>query len=161
MGREWVGLNEEIEEGLRIGSCMSIWAVWACILRFSSDWVRDRVRYGHISLDCFPSLRTINMYPMVFVKRTSSRLQSTTLGAPPPIILGFHPSKRHAALIAFRDKGSVALAFTLVLLVLKRYLWRVMLVILMFVAWSLVDLSSSYCLPSTNIMFTLCVHAWS
>ena len=24
MGREWVGLNEEIEEGLRIGSCVSI-----------------------------------------------------------------------------------------------------------------------------------------
>ena len=29
MGREWVGLDEEIEEGLRIGSCVSIWAMWA------------------------------------------------------------------------------------------------------------------------------------
>ena len=55
------------------------------------------------------------------------------------LILGFHPSKRHAALIASRDQGSVVLAFTLVLLVLKRFLWRVMLVILMFVAWLLVD----------------------
>ena len=27
-----------------------------------------------ISLDCFPSLRTINMYPMLFMKKTSSRL---------------------------------------------------------------------------------------
>ena len=27
-------------------------------------------------------------------------MQSTTLGASPPLILGFHPSKRHAALIA-------------------------------------------------------------
>ena len=72
------------------------------------------------------------MYPMTFVKgRTSSRLQSATLGAPPPLILGFHPSKRHAALITSCDQGSVVLAFTLVLLVLKRFLWRVMLVILM------------------------------
>ena len=68
-------------------------------------------------------------------------MQSTTLGASPPLILGFHPSKRHAALIASCDQGSIVLAFTLVLLVLKRFLWRVMLVILMFVAWLLVDLS--------------------
>ena len=47
--------------------------------------------------------------------------QSTTLGASPPLILGFHPSKRHAALIASCDQGSVVLAFTLVLLVLKRF----------------------------------------
>ena len=55
------------------------------------------------------------------------------LGATPPLILGFHPSKRHAALITFCDRGSIVLAFTLVLLVLKRFLWRVVLVILMFV----------------------------
>ena len=34
MGREWVGLNEEIEGGLRIGSCVSIWG-----------------HVGHVSLD--------------------------------------------------------------------------------------------------------------
>ena len=45
-----------------------------------------------------------------------------------------------AALIASRDQGSVVLAFTLVLLVLKHFLWRVVLVISMFVAWLLVDL---------------------
>ena len=62
------------------------------------------------------------MYSMVFVKkRTSSRLQTTTLGAPPSLILGFHPSKRNAALIAFCDQGSVVLALTMVLLVLKRF----------------------------------------
>ena len=127
-----------------------------CILRFNSDWVRDRVQYVHISLNCFPSLRTINMYPMVFVKKTSSRLQSTTLGAPPPLFLGFHPSKRHAALIASCDQGSVVLAFTLVLIVLKHFLWRVVLVILMFVAWPLVDLSCSCCL-SSRISCYLCV----
>ena len=129
-----------------------------CILRFSSDWVRERVQYGHVSLDCFLSLWTINMYPMVFVKRTSSRLQSTTLGASPPLILGFHPSKRHAALIASCDQGSVVLAFTLVLIVLKHFLWRVVLVILMFVAWFLVDSSCFYCLSSTNIMLFPCNH---
>ena len=75
-----------------------------------------------ISLDCFPSLRTINMYPMLFMKKSviTSR-KTTTLGASPPLILGFHPSKRHAALIASRDQGSVVLAFTLVLLVLKHF----------------------------------------
>ena len=129
-----------------------------CILRFSSVWVRDRVRYGHVSLDCFPSLRTINMYPMIFVKKCHHVSQTTTLGAPPPLILGFHPSKRHAALIASCDQGSVVLAFTLVLLVLKRFWWRVMLVILMFVACLLVDSSCFHCLSSTNIMLSLRNH---
>ena len=74
------------------------------------------------------------MYSMVFVKRERHHvLQTTTLGAPPPLILGFHPSKRHAALIVSCDQGSVVLAFTLVLLVLKHFLWRVVLVILMFI----------------------------
>ena len=88
-----------------------------------------------ISLDCFSSLRTINMYSMTFVKGGHQHVsQSTTLGAPPPLILGFHPSKRHAALITSCDHGSVVLTFTLVLLVLNHFLWRVVLVILMFVA---------------------------
>ena len=133
-----------------------------CILRFSSDWVRDRVRYGHISLDCFPSLRTINMYPLLFVKGEHHHVsQTTTLGASPPLILGFHPSKCHVVLIASRDQGSIVLAFTLVLLVLKRFLWRVVLVILMFVAWPLVDSLCFCCLPSTNIMLFLCIHVFN
>ena len=66
--------------------------------------------------------------------RTSSRLATIILGAPPPLILGFHPSKRHAALITSCDQGSIVLTFTLVLLVLKHFLWRVVLVILVFVA---------------------------
>ena len=69
---------------------------------------------------------------MTFVKRERHHvLQTTTLGAPTPLILGLHPNKRHAALITSCDQGSVVLTFTLVLLVLKRFLWRVMLVILM------------------------------
>ena len=135
------------------------WAFVPCIFRFSSNWVRDRVRYGHVSLDCCPSLRTINMYSMTFVKRERHHVsQTTTLGAPPPLILWFRPSKRHAALIASCDQGSVVLAFTLVLLVLKRFWWRVVLVILIFVAWSLVDSSCFYCLSSTNIMSSLRDH---
>ena len=84
----------------------------------------------------FPKSPDYKYVPYVIRKKreTSSRLQSTTLGALPPLILGFHPSKRHAALIASRDQGSIVLAFTLVLLVLKCFLWRVMLVIPMFVA---------------------------
>ena len=46
---------------------------------------------------------------------------TTNLGAPLPLILGFHPSKRHAALIASCDQSSIVLALTLVLLVLKRF----------------------------------------
>ena len=54
------------------------------------------------------------MYPMLFVERTSSRLTTNNnLGASPPLILGFHPSKRHAALIASCDQGNVVLAFYL------------------------------------------------
>ena len=70
----------------------------------------------------FPKSPDYKYVPYVIRKRrTSSRLQSTTLGATPPLILGFHPSKRHAALIASCDQGSIVLAFTLVLLVLKRF----------------------------------------
>ena len=43
------------------------------------------------------------MYPMTIVKEERHHILQTTLGAPPPLILGFHPSKRHAALIASRD----------------------------------------------------------
>ena len=80
------------------------------------------------------------MYPMLFMKEERQHVSQTTLGTSPPLIIGFHPSKRHAALIASCDQGSIVLAFTLVLLVLKHFWWRVMLVILMFVAWLLVDL---------------------
>ena len=54
------------------------------------------------------------MYPMTFVKGERHHdSQTTTLGVSPPLILGFHPSKRHAALIASCDQGSIVLAFYL------------------------------------------------
>ena len=69
------------------------------------------------------SLRAINMYPMTFVKGERHHVsQTTTLGATPPLILEFHPSKRHVALIASYDQDGVVLAFTLILLVLKYFL---------------------------------------
>ena len=130
MGRKRVGLEARIKEGLRIGSCVSIW-VSLDLVQFGLEIESDLDALG---LDCFSSLRTINMYLMIFVKKDCHHvLQTTTLGAPPPLILGFLPSKRHAALIASCDQGSVVLTFTLVLFILKRFLWRVVLVILIFV----------------------------
>ena len=84
--------------------------------------------------------------------------QTTTLGASLPLILGFHPSKRHVALIASYDQGSVVLTFTLVLLVLKRFL--------MASNASYPDVRSMAfnrsvvlrCLSSTNIMLSLLDH---
>ena len=129
-----------------------------CTFRFSLRLEIESDR-NKISLDCFPSLRTINMYPVLFMKRrTSSRLANINLGASPPLILGFHPSKRYVALIASRDQGSVVLTFTLVLLVLKRFLWRVMLVILMFVAWLLVDLLCFVAYHLRISCYFLCSH---
>ena len=94
---------------------------------------------------------------MLFVKRERHHVsQPTTLGASPPLILGFHPSKRHAALIASCDQGSVVLAFTLVLLVLKHFLWRVILVIMMFEAWLLVDL---LCFVAYHLRISCCLCA--
>ena len=61
------------------------------------------------------------MYLMLFVKGERPHVYNINLGATPPLILGFHPSKRHAALIASCDQGSIVLAFTLVLLVLKHF----------------------------------------
>ena len=96
---------------------------------------------------------------VIHERRTSSRLANNNLGASPPLILGFHPIKRHAALIVSRDQGSVVLAFTLVLLVLKRF----------FMAnnASYPDVRSMAfsrsvvlcCLSSTNIMLSLRDHA--
>ena len=145
MGRKQDGLKAEDWRRLVNRLLREHLGHMAMYLRFSSRLEIESNR-DKISLDCFPSLRTINMYPMLFMKRERHHVSQTTiLGASPPLILGFHPSKRHVALIASCDQGSVVLAFTLVLLVLKRFWWRVMLVILMFVAWLLVDLLCFCC----------------
>ena len=46
---------------------MSIWATWAMYPRFSLRLEIESDR-DKISLDCFPNLRTINMYLMLFMK---------------------------------------------------------------------------------------------
>ena len=117
MGRKQDGLKAEdwrrlVNRLLRehLGHLGHVSLDFSSRLEIESD--RDK-----ISLDCFPSLRT-----MLFMKEERHHIsQTTTLGASPPLILGFHPIKRHAALIASRDQGSVVLAFTLVLLVLKHF----------------------------------------
>ena len=135
-----MSLKQKIKKTWKSAPAWASGPLGPCILRFSLRLEIESDR-DKISLDCFPSLRTINMYLMLFMKEEHHHVsQSTTLGASPPLILGFHPSKPHAALIASCDQGSIVLIFTLVLLVLKHFWWRVMLVILMFVAWLLVDL---------------------
>ena len=64
-----MGLKQKIEEDLLIGSCVSIWATWAMYLRFSLRLDIESNR-DKISLDCFPSLQTINMYPLLFVRES-------------------------------------------------------------------------------------------
>ena len=62
----------------------------------------------------FPKSLDYKYVPYVIhEKETSSRLANNNLGATPPLILGFHPSKRHAALIALCDQGSIVLALYL------------------------------------------------
>ena len=51
---------------------------------------------------------------MLFMEEECHHVSQTiTLDASPPLILGFHPSKRHATLIASHDQGSIILAFYL------------------------------------------------
>ena len=62
--------------------------------------IKDRVRSGQDQFRLFPKSPDYKYVPYVIhERRTSSRLANNNLGASPPLILGFHPSKRHAALI--------------------------------------------------------------
>ena len=99
-----MGLKQKNKKACKSAPAWAFGPHGPCILRFSSrlDIESDRDK---IELDCFPSLRTINMYPMLFMNEERHHVsQTTTLGASPPLILGFHPSKRRAALIAPRDQ---------------------------------------------------------
>ena len=102
------------------------------------------------------------MYPMIFVKEERHHVsQTTTLGAPPPLILGFRPSKRHAALIASRDQGSIVLSFTLVLLVLKRFFMASSTSYLGVRSMAFSKSIVLRCSSSTNIMLSLCSHVFN
>ena len=58
-----------------------------------SDFNHCSVFSADCTLPLFPCIRPI--------PRRAAAGRTTTLGASPPLILGFHPSKRHAALIAY------------------------------------------------------------
>ena len=150
-----MGLKQEIKRTCKSAPAWASGPHGPCILRFSPRLEIESDR-DKISLDCFPSLRTINMYPMLFMKEERHHIsQTTTLGASPSLILGFHPSKCHAALIISSNQGSVVLAFTLVLLIWKCFWWRVVLVILIFVAWISID-SSCFIAYHLRISCYLC-----
>ena len=90
--------------------------MWA-MYQFRLESVLDAIRFR-----LFPKSPNYKYVPYVIRKGERHHVsQTTTSGAPPPLILGFHPSKRHAALIVSCDQGSVVLTFTLVLLVLKHF----------------------------------------
>ena len=153
-----MGLKRKMRKACKSAPAWASGPHGPCILRFSSRLEIESDR-DEISLDCFPSLRTINMYPMTFVKKKRHHvLQTTTLGAPPPLILGFRPSKCHAALIASCDQGSVVLAFYLGITRTEAFLMASSTSYLDVRSMALVDLSCFCCLSSMNIMLSLCSH---
>ena len=69
-----MGLKQKIKKACKSAPARAFGPHGPCIFRFGSrlEIESDRDKIG---LDCFSSLRTINMYPMLFIKkRTSSRL---------------------------------------------------------------------------------------
>ena len=98
------------------------------------------------------------MYPLLFMRERHHDSQTTTLGASPPLTLGFHPSKCHAALIASCDQGSIVLAFYLGITRTEAFF--------MANSTSYLDIRSMAfsrfivlcCLLSANIMLSLCSH---
>src|SRR6185312_144295 len=69
-----MGLKQKIKKACKSAPASVFGPHGPCIFRFSSRLEIESDR-DMISLDCFPSLRTINMYPMLFMKRRmSSRL---------------------------------------------------------------------------------------
>ena len=98
------------------------------------------------------------MYPMLFIKRERPHVSQQQLGATPPLILGFHPSKRHAALIAPYDQGSIVLALYLGITRTEAFLMASSTSYLGVRSTALVDLSCFCCLSSTNIMLSLRDH---
>ena len=67
-------LKQKIKKACKSAPAWAFGAHGSCIFRFSSRLEIESDR-DKIELDCFPSLRTINMYSMLFMKkRMSSRL---------------------------------------------------------------------------------------
>ena len=124
-----------------------------CIFRFSSVWIRDRVWFGRVRFRLFPKSLDYKYVPYDIRKRERHHVLQQHLGATPPLILGFHPSKLHAALIVFLWSGQHCSCLYLGITRTEAFLWRVVLVILMFVAWFLVD---SLCFIAYHLQISCC-----
>ena len=152
-----MGLKQKIKKTCKSAPAWAFGPHGPCILRFSLRLEIESDR-DKTSLDCFPSLRTINMYPLLFVRERHHDSQTTTLGASPSLTLGFHSSKCHAALVASCDQGSIVLAFYLGIIRTEAFL--------MASSTSYHDVRSMafsrsfvlHCLSSANIMLSLCSH---
>ena len=100
-----LGLRQEVKKACKSVPTWAFGPHWPCILRFSSrleiESDRDKIR-----IRLFPKSLDYKYVSYVIHKEERHRVsQTTTLGASPPLILGFHPSKRHAALIVFLQSG--------------------------------------------------------
>ena len=87
-------------------------------------------------------------------EKTTSRLATTILGAPPPLILGFHPSKRHAALI--ERSGQRCSCFYLGITRTEAFLMASSTSYLNVRSMTFSRSVVLCCLSSTNIMLSLC-----
>ena len=93
---------------------------------------------------------------MLFMKGERHHVsQNNNLGASPPLILGFHPSKRHAALIALRS-GQRCSCFYLGITRTEAFLMVSNASYPMFVAWLLVD---SSCFVAYHLRISCCLCA--
>ena len=82
-----MGLKQKIKKTCKSAPAWAFGPHGPCIFRFNSR-LEIESDWDKISLDCFPSLRTINMYPLLFVKGERHHVsQTTTLGVSPPLIL--------------------------------------------------------------------------
>ena len=75
-------LKQKIKKACKSAHAWAFGPHGPCIFRLEVESDRDK-----ISLDCFPSLRTINMYPMLFMKKkviTYRKQQSRRIATPNP-----------------------------------------------------------------------------
>ena len=121
--------------------------------------IRDRVQSGHDRFRLFSMSPDYKYVPYVIRKRENVlTFCNNNLGAMPPLILGFHPSKRHATLIALCDQGSIVLALYLGITRTEAFFMASSTSYLGVRCTVLVDLLCFCCLLSTNIMLFLRDH---
>ena len=75
-----LGLKQKIKKACKSAPARAFGPYGPCIFGFSLRLEIESDR-DKISLDCFPSLRTINMYPMLFMKKERHHVSQTTTSA--------------------------------------------------------------------------------